>query len=192
MYSLRRKRVPGNLTLEPRLVLKEIKRCLMPNGAKGVVCLGQDPIQLHRTVQKRSQRFPGPKKSKKSSVYKFNSRRESGSIQRSELNLAASPMWPGFTVLMNTGIKGLWDLPPWLRGATEVRHMRRSSCMEALMGHCMREDMKGRPRSYWKPQHNELASRARACLPENASYRKWNQPKLQVCCSQERWKGRAI
>lgn len=150
VYSLRRKRVPGNLTLGPRLVLKEITRCWMPNGAKGVVCLVQDPIQLHCTVQNRSQGFPGPK-SKKSSVYKFNSRRESSSIQRSELNLAASAMWPGFRVLMNTGIKGLWDLPPWLRGATEVRHMKRSSCMEALVGHCMREDMKGRPRSYWKP-----------------------------------------
>lgn len=191
MYSLRRKKVPGNLTREPRLVLKEIKRCSMPNGTSGVVCLVQDPIQLHCTVRKRSQRFPGPKKSKKSSVYKFNSRREPGSIQSSELNLAASVVWPGFRVLMDIGIKGLWDLPPWLRGATEVRHMR-SSCMKALMGHCMREAMKGRPGSYWKPQHNGLASRARACLPEIASHRKWNQPKLQVCGSQDRRKGRAI
>lgn len=164
----------------------------MPNGTRGVVCLVQDPIQLHCTVRKRSQRFPGPKKSKKSSVCKFNSRRESGSIQRSKLNLAASAVWPGFRVLMDIGIKGLWDLLPWLRGATEVRHMKRSSFMKALMGHCMCEAMKGRPRSYWKPQHNGLASRARACLPENAAHRKWNQPKLQVCGSQERWKGRAI
>lgn len=64
MYSLRRKRVPGNLTREPRLVLKEIKRCSMPNGTSGVVCLVQDPIQLHCTVRKRSQRFPVPKKAR--------------------------------------------------------------------------------------------------------------------------------
>lgn len=64
--------------------------------------------------------------------------------------------------------------------------------MKALMGHCMREAMKGRPGSHWKPQHNGLASRARACLPESTSHRKWNQPKLQVCGSRERQKGRAI
>lgn len=49
MYSLRSYTAPGYLILEPRLVLKEIRklrRCLILNGMKGGVTSGQDPTQL--------------------------------------------------------------------------------------------------------------------------------------------------
>lgn len=36
--------------------------------------------------------------------------RESGSIQRGQLNLAASAMWPGFRVMKEIGIKELEHL----------------------------------------------------------------------------------
>jgi hypothetical protein len=42
-YSLRRKRAPGNVTLQPRLVLKEmrhLKKGLMGNKIKGVAPSG--------------------------------------------------------------------------------------------------------------------------------------------------------
>lgn len=42
MYSLRREREPGHLTLELRLVLKEMSR----NGIKRVLPSGSVPIQL--------------------------------------------------------------------------------------------------------------------------------------------------
>lgn len=47
-YGFRRKIAPGNLTLKPRLVLKEmrkLKRGLILNGIKGGEPSGQDPIQ---------------------------------------------------------------------------------------------------------------------------------------------------
>lgn len=69
-----------------------------------------------------SQRFPGPKKSKKAKC-KTNSRRESGSIQRGQLDMAASAMCPGFRIMKDVGLKGLWNLPPWIRRATEVGHV---------------------------------------------------------------------
>lgn len=42
MYRSRRKRAPGNLRLEPRLVLNEIKRGLMDSGIRGVILPGKD------------------------------------------------------------------------------------------------------------------------------------------------------
>lgn len=30
------------------------------------------------------------------------------------------------------------------------------------------------------------------CLPGRATYWAWNQPKRQMCCSQQSWKGEAI
>lgn len=47
-YGFRRKIAPGNLTLKPRLILKEmkkLKRGLILNGIKGGEPSGQDPIQ---------------------------------------------------------------------------------------------------------------------------------------------------
>jgi hypothetical protein len=40
MYSLRRKRVPGNLMLEPNPVLKEFRG----NGLNGLVSRGKTPL----------------------------------------------------------------------------------------------------------------------------------------------------
>lgn len=40
--GVKKKRAPGNLRLEPRLVLNEIKRGLMDSGIRGVLLPGKD------------------------------------------------------------------------------------------------------------------------------------------------------
>lgn len=50
------------------------------------------------------------KKATNQSLCKCNSRRESGSIQQGQLNLAALVMWSGL-VMKDPGEKGWWDLP---------------------------------------------------------------------------------
>lgn len=50
MYNLKRKKIaPGNLMLNPRFVMEEMKRSksgLTHNGIEGVVFSGQDPTQI--------------------------------------------------------------------------------------------------------------------------------------------------
>lgn len=71
------KKAPGNLVLEPRRVLKEIREGLQGNRIKGAVPSGQDTTQISFQLEKREclKNFLSLKCYDKTKLCKCNSRR---------------------------------------------------------------------------------------------------------------------